>query len=224
MNCSITSGEKLTTRLRELSFAHMLRQEIGWFDDDKNSVGALTTSLSSAAQQVQNMSGSTLGTFLEFSVSIVATAIVSLVYGWKLALVVLSTLPLVIWANKLRIDMMRKGNLVTKEFYENSAQSACEAISAIRTVAALTREEDVSRIFSKELEEPLSIGVHHAYYGSILFAFSQSVNFLQNALAFWYGFHLLIYEGYDIQNMFVVIMGVIFSGQSSRFLETGCEN
>ena len=41
------SGEALTMRMRVMSFASMLRQEIGWFDREENRVGALVTQLSS---------------------------------------------------------------------------------------------------------------------------------------------------------------------------------
>lgn len=50
------SGENLTARLRSRSFKAMLRQEIGWFDDDKNSTGALTTRLAGDAALVQGVS------------------------------------------------------------------------------------------------------------------------------------------------------------------------
>ena len=41
------SGEALTMRMRSISFASMLRQEIGWFDREENKIGALVTQLSS---------------------------------------------------------------------------------------------------------------------------------------------------------------------------------
>jgi ATP-binding cassette subfamily B (MDR/TAP) protein 1 len=34
-------------RMRIISFASMLRQEIGWFDREENTIGALVTQLSS---------------------------------------------------------------------------------------------------------------------------------------------------------------------------------
>lgn len=49
------SGELLTRRLRRLGFRAMLGQEIGWFDDHKNSPGALTTRLATDASQVQGV-------------------------------------------------------------------------------------------------------------------------------------------------------------------------
>ncbi|TKS67247.1 Bile salt export pump ATP-binding cassette sub-family B member 11 [Collichthys lucidus] len=47
------SGELLTRRLRKLGFQAMLSQEVGWFDDTRNSPGALTTRLATDASMVQ---------------------------------------------------------------------------------------------------------------------------------------------------------------------------
>ena len=53
------SGEALTMRMRKLTFAAMLRQEMGYFDHETNSVGALITRLSSdtAALKVRSSTG-----------------------------------------------------------------------------------------------------------------------------------------------------------------------
>lgn len=59
------SGELLTRRLRRLGFQAMLGQEIGWFDDHRNSPGALTTRLATDASQVQGVS-SGLKTIFDF--------------------------------------------------------------------------------------------------------------------------------------------------------------
>ena len=56
MICFSVSGENLTSRLRSLSFRAMLRQEMGWFDEERNSTGALTTRLANDAGQVQGVS------------------------------------------------------------------------------------------------------------------------------------------------------------------------
>ncbi len=51
------AGERLTKRLRYLSFQSMLRQEIAWFDKKSNSTGALTTKLATDASEVKGVSG-----------------------------------------------------------------------------------------------------------------------------------------------------------------------
>ena len=54
--CFTVAGESLTSRLRARAFRAMLRQEIGWFDHERNSSGALTTRLANDAAQVQGVS------------------------------------------------------------------------------------------------------------------------------------------------------------------------
>lgn len=47
------SGEALTMRMRKMTFAAMLRQEIAYFDYESNSVGALVTRLTSDASALK---------------------------------------------------------------------------------------------------------------------------------------------------------------------------
>ena len=49
------AGDNLTMRLRQLTFSAMLRQEIGWYDDKKNQVGALTSRLATEASLVRQV-------------------------------------------------------------------------------------------------------------------------------------------------------------------------
>lgn len=49
------SGEILTARLRKLTFAAMLRQEVAWFDEERNAVGALCSKLSGDASAIQGV-------------------------------------------------------------------------------------------------------------------------------------------------------------------------
>ena len=50
------AGEKLTTRIRKLTFKAMLRQEAAYFDDSRHTVGVLCSRLSSDASSVQGVS------------------------------------------------------------------------------------------------------------------------------------------------------------------------
>lgn len=50
------AGARLTQRVRLVTFAAMLRQECGWFDEEENSIGILASHLSSDAANVQTVS------------------------------------------------------------------------------------------------------------------------------------------------------------------------
>lgn len=58
------AGTRLTSRLRQMSFTSMLSQEMAWFDDDKNSTGALCTRLSGDCAKVQGVSSPLLFSYL----------------------------------------------------------------------------------------------------------------------------------------------------------------
>ena len=61
-----------------------------------------------------------------------------------------------------------------KKAHEQSAQLACEAAGAIRTVASLTREEDCSRLYSESLEGPLRRSNQTAIWSNGIFSLSQA--------------------------------------------------
>lgn len=50
------AGERLTKRMRLRSFRTILRQEIGWFDQEVNSTGALSAKLACDASGVKGVS------------------------------------------------------------------------------------------------------------------------------------------------------------------------
>ncbi|ORX89406.1 multidrug resistance protein MDR [Basidiobolus meristosporus CBS 931.73] len=209
------SGERLTERLRNMLFACIMRQEIGWFDGENNSTGALVSSLATDATNVQGMSGSTLGSALQALVIIGVGFIVALAYGWQMTLVVMVSIPVLIGAGIVKMRLFMNFQQDTRTIYEKSAQLACEAASSIRTVASLTREQDVTHTYHVSLEEPHRAGKKNAFIASLVFAGSQSVIYLINCLAFWYGGNLFAEGKYTEEQFFVVFMAIVTGAQSA---------
>ncbi|GBC34824.2 ABC multidrug transporter Mdr1 [Rhizophagus irregularis DAOM 181602=DAOM 197198] len=209
------SGENLTLRIRSMSYAAILRQDISFFDEEQHSVGVLTSALSLDAQNVNGLAGITLGTILQVCTTLLSGLIVALAIGWKLALVCLACIPLLVGSGALRMKMLSGFQQKNKLAYEYSAQIACEGAANIRTVAALTREDDLWNIYHKLLDEPMRQGFNNAFLASITFAFAQCVNFLTNALAFWYGSRLFVSGEYNLEKMFTVFMAIVFGSISA---------
>lgn len=59
------AGEKLTSRLRALTFSSILKQEIAFFDRQENSVGSLCSRLSSDASNIQGAIGVRIGMLVQ---------------------------------------------------------------------------------------------------------------------------------------------------------------
>ncbi|CAG8641514.1 15464_t:CDS:2, partial [Gigaspora rosea] len=211
------SSEKLTEKIRSIFFASILRQDISFFDEENHSVGILTSHLSLDVTYINGLAGVTLGNLLHVTVMIFASVIVSFIVGWKLALVCLCSIPIMIVAGGLRIKMLSDLQQKTKKAYEYSTQIACEGADNIRTVAALTCENNLWERYHNLLDEPMRQSIKNALFASIPFAFENCVYFLLTALAFWYGSILLMNNEYDLKKMIMVIavlvMGSSFTGR-----------
>ncbi|KAG7290855.1 hypothetical protein NEMBOFW57_000860 [Staphylotrichum longicolle] len=208
-------SERLIHRVRDMSFRSMLRQDVEFFDRDENSAGALTSFLGTETTHVAGLSGSTLGTLIMVSTTLVAACTVALAVGWKLALVCIATMPIVIGCGFFRFWMLAHYQRRAKRAYAGSASYASEAITAIRTVAALTREEDVLNQYKENLAIQQRASLISVLKSSLLYAASQSFMFLAFALGFWYGGTLIAKYEYDMFQFFLVFSSVIFGAQSA---------
>ncbi|KAH8702585.1 ABC multidrug transporter Mdr1 [Talaromyces proteolyticus] len=209
------SSEKLVRRARLQAFRAMLRQDISFFDRDENTTGALTSFLSTETKHLSGISGVTLGTILMVSTTLIASLTISLAIGWKLALVCISVVPVLLACGFYRFWMLAQFQSRSKKAYEASASYACEATSAIRTVASLTREEDVLRIYHGQLAAQARKSLVSVLRSSLLYAASQGVSFFCMALGFWYGGELLGKHQYTLFQFFVCFSEVIFGAQSA---------
>lgn len=189
-------AERLTHRVRDQAFRYVLRQDIAFFD--KNSSGALTSLLSTETTHLAGLSGVTLMTILLLVTTLVAACAIGLAVGWKLSLVCISTIPILLACGFFRLSMLVRFEKEKKKAYEQSASYACEATSAIRTVASLTREDDVWNHYHEQLLGQGRKLVMSILKSSVLYAASQSFQFLCMALGFWYGGLLFVRHEYTM--------------------------
>lgn len=209
------ASERLVFRARNEMFRSMLRQDMAFFDQEKNSAGALSSMLSTDATALAGLSGTTLGTILKVSTTLIAACILGLAIGWKLSLVCIATIPLLLTCGYLRFWLLARFQSRAKAAYEGSASYACEAASSIRTVASLTRERDVWQHYHDRVAEQERKSLGSNLRSSALYAMSQSLSFLCNALCFWYGGRLIGSGEYTIFQFFVCFTAIIFGAQSA---------
>ena len=208
-------SERLVHRARDKAFRTMLRQDIAFFDKEENSAGALTSFLSTETTHLAGMSGVTLGTILVVCTTLIAAIALSCSMNYKLALVCTATIPILLACGFLRFWMLARFQERAKKAYESSASFACEATAAIRTVASLTREEDVWEHYHQNLIAQGRKSLQSILRSSILYASSQSFMFLCTGLGFWYGGTLLGNNEITELHFFICFSSIIFGAQSA---------
>ncbi|KAI0697870.1 P-loop containing nucleoside triphosphate hydrolase protein [Cytidiella melzeri] len=204
------SASTLSAKLRSISFAAYLRQDIEYFDKDENSTGQLTSSLSDNPQKVYGLAGVTLGAIIQSGSTLIIGMIIGIAFAWKIGLVGLACMPLVVSAGFVRLHVVVLKDQKNKKAHEQSAQLACEAAGSIRTVASLTREADCLRLYSESLEGPLVESNRVALWSNLLYAITQAMSFFVIALIFWWGAQLVSKQEYGTFQFFVALQCTVF--------------
>ncbi|EWC45624.1 hypothetical protein DRE_05185 [Drechslerella stenobrocha 248] len=208
-------SEKLVRRVRIQAFKTLLRQDIAYFDDERHTSGALTALLSTETTYLAGLSGATLGTISIVLTTLIAAFALSLGIAWKLALVVIATVPVLLACGFFRFWILSRFESTAKAAYEKSASYACEATSSIRTVATLTREKDVLETYGGQIMAQEKRSLKNTLKSSFLYAMSQSFVFFCVALGFWWGGNLISKYELSVFQFFVCFTAVIFGAQSA---------
>ncbi len=214
---------KLTRRVREIAFRTMLKQEIGYFDEDENNTGALTRRLAEDARLVPLIGFQMYGTMLQVFSSVVAGLVIGFYYSWQMTLVLLGTIPLVGLSGLAEFQTLQGFGLKSKKAYEKASQVANDAISGIRTIAGLSVERVLGEEFFEECKESHKVTVRGAWIAASAYAISQTVPLMAWALAMWYGSRLLIWRDLNyaadnvVTSMFSIIFSTMILGRSNSY-------
>lgn len=83
--CFGYTSEYLSRKLRLQLFQKTLQQDIAFFDEEKNSTGALTSNISEKPQKVNAACGVTLGVIIQSIATLLGGCIIGLCVSVKLA-------------------------------------------------------------------------------------------------------------------------------------------
>ncbi|XP_005393324.1 PREDICTED: bile salt export pump [Chinchilla lanigera] len=205
------SGELLTKRLRKFGFKAMLGQDIGWFDDLRNSPGALATRLATDASQVQGAAGSQIGMMVNSFTNVLVAMIIAFLFSWKLSLVVVCFFPFLALSGALQTKMLTGFAAQDKKALEKAGQITNETLSNIRTVSGIGMQKLFIEEFDAELEKSFKTAIKKANVYGICFGFSQGIPFIANCVSYRYGGYLIPNEGLHYSYVFRVISAVVLS-------------
>ncbi|KAI9317560.1 putative ABC transporter protein [Dichotomocladium elegans] len=185
----VISGESQAREIRRLYMHAILRQDMEWFD--KAEEGSLTTRLATDTQMIQDGISEKFGSVLQMTAQLIAGIIVGLVYGWRLALVILATLPITAGLGGLMGYSYDKFTKEAQDIYAAAGAIAEEVFSGIRTVYSFSLQRRFSSKYESELAVARKTGVRRGLMLSFLFGGFMATFFCSYGLSFWYGSQLV---------------------------------
>ena len=203
--------EQMTRAMRHDYLRALIRMEIGFFDDPKNSAGGLTTTLAKQTQVVANICGLSAGQALESLCAMLIGIGLALFACWRVALAMLGAVPFVGVAMSIVVKMM-----LTDEgtggggAYERIGAIASEAVVNIRTVRACRAEPDIVRRFEEQLAVITHTKTGESLQSGMVYGVGMAIIFVLYVVVFAFGPWTVDRGFCDGEQMFKALFSIMF--------------
>lgn len=175
--------------------------------------------------QIQDGTGRKIGDLIQNTVQICACLGVAFYFQWKIACVLLCSIPAIGIAGAFMIKATTSASNQALEQYASAGGLASESLNAIRTVSALNMQPDIITTYRVFLFKAMNVGIVKGLKVGAGNGLVFGVSFLTYALGFWYGGVLVARDlesdctdncttgGVVITTFFATLMGSFALGQ-----------
>ncbi|KAK3312060.1 P-loop containing nucleoside triphosphate hydrolase protein [Apodospora peruviana] len=149
--------------------------------------GAAATTITATSNILQIGVSEKLGTFLEYTATIISAIIIAFVYSWSVTLVTSSVLIFILLVLGILLPIILKGHARLTAAETKAGAVAAEALGSVRMITSCGAENRIARKYAGLVEQARQAGVWTSPFVAIqtgLVFFSFQVAF---ALAFWFG-------------------------------------
>ncbi|KCV69523.1 hypothetical protein H696_03944 [Fonticula alba] len=199
-------------RIREHYFQSMMRQEMGWFDTQKQ--GSVTSRISSDVFLIQDAISDKLASIVQNVVMFIAGFAVAFAYSWKMTLVIMSLTPLIMVCGGIMGKVIQSFALEGQKAYSIAGSVAEEVFGAMRTVAAFGGEHREIGRYSRALIPALRSGEKKGQASGLGIGSVFLVIYCAYGLAFWYGSTRINAGELDAGKVIVVFFSVMMGSMS----------
>ncbi|KAL6888381.1 hypothetical protein ACP4OV_009407 [Aristida adscensionis] len=206
-------GEYLTKRIREQMLAKILSFEIGWFDRDENSSGAICSQLAKDANVVRSLVGDRLSLVIQTVSAVLIACIMGLVIAWRLALVMIAVQPLIIMCFYARRVLLKGMSDKSLQAQSECSKLAAEAVSNIRTITVFSSQDRILRLFEQAQDGPRKESIRQSWFAGLGLGTSMCLLRCTMALDFWYGGILMAENHITAKALIQTFMVLVSTGR-----------
>jgi len=197
-----------------------LSQEIAFFDSINPN--EISSKIAEECFQIQGGIGEKVATFIYSIAMLLSGFVIGYIFGWQLALVLTSLVPLLAISGTLYVVSIQKQTTYTAKSYAAAGAISEEALNGIKTVASLSGQEKELGRYQQALDKHKKTAVKFAGFSGAAMGFVWFTCFGMYALGFWFGAKLIHdqtenairgrpYQGGDV---LIVFFSIMFAGFS----------
>ncbi|KAK8108484.1 hypothetical protein PG984_014285 [Apiospora sp. TS-2023a] len=208
-----TVAERVLYSIRTLSFRSLLEQDLHWHQSENRTPSTLLTFLTNDSIAVGGLTGSIIGTIFSIGVNFIVAVILSHIIAWRIALVCLAVVPLMLGAGIMQIRLLTQFAARHETAYAKSVSITVEAVNSIKTVAALSLEQEVLGTYRRSLKTPRKEMFRSSIWINLFLALTNSISNMIYALAYWWGAKQITEGHYTQAQFFIVLIALLVSAQ-----------
>lgn len=178
-------GESVIRDVRVNLFKKMLGFRMKYFDT--SSLGVLVTRAVADMQRIGEIFSQGFFVIVADLLKMGVAAVVMLVINWKLALIVFTVLPIILYATRLFQKAMKIAFTEVRAEVSNLNSFVQERITGMKIVQLFTREKIESDKFREINEKHKKAWLKTVWYNSIFFPIAEIVSSITVGLIVWYG-------------------------------------
>jgi ABC-type multidrug transport system fused ATPase/permease subunit len=206
-------AEKLLYMVRVLSFRSLFEQDLQWHQSLDRNPTMLLSYITRDGNDLAGFTGSIMGSIFSIVVNLFAAIILCHVVAWKIAIVCLTTVPILLGSGIMQLRVLSKYHARHAEAFSTSVGMAVEAVNSIKMVSSLSLEDEILATYRRSLKGPRKEMVAASAYANIWLAIANSAANFIYALAYWWGAKQIIAGRYTQTQLFIVIMAMLVSAQ-----------
>jgi ABC-type multidrug transport system fused ATPase/permease subunit len=149
--------------------------------------GTAASTITGTANTLQLGISEKVGTFVEFTATIIAAIIIAFIYNWSLTLVTASAILFIIVVVSILLPFIIRGMSATTRAEARANTIATEAFSGIRMVSSCGAEDRVAHRYSEWVQRAKYHGQTTSPFFALQFGLIFFSMYAMFALAFWYG-------------------------------------
>lgn len=208
------AADQILYRLRIASLRSLLNQSMTWHSAEGRTPGMLIAYITGDASAISGLTGTTIGLLLATGVNLFAGVIISFVVAWKISIVLVPTIPILLFAGFMKLRVQGQFAERHKKAFSRATEITVEALGNLRFVAGFSLENQLYREFLSAIQKPYKNTTKTIAWGNFWLAWAFSVSNLVSALAYWWGSKQIASGLYSQTQFFIVLPALLFSTQS----------